>query len=247
MKQELCANIDGYIDTYCADNQLQRLWRKPIAGYADANHPEVQRLKTLVGKEHFLPEDFLPEAKTIVSYFLPFLKEIADSNIAGDDASSTWANAYITTNTMAIHINRHIVSVVEKWGYRAAIPENIGFTAEKLKSPWSQRHVARIAGLGTFGINNMLITKEGCCGRFFSVVTDLPVAPDPVETEERCLNKNRGTCGICVKRCVGDAFSGDSFDRFKCYEVCEKNAAVYPGAAVCGKCDVGLPCSFHSP
>lgn len=247
MKRKLPDEIDAFIDAYCAEHGLRRIWRKPIAGYADANHPGLLELKTLVGENHFLPGDFLPGAKTVVSYFIPFLREIADSNLDGEDVSGEWANAYLATNEMAVHVNRHIVSVVEKWGHRAAIPENIGFSKKVLKSPWSQRHIARIAGLGTFGINNMLITEEGCCGRFFPVVTDLPVEADAPETRERCIFKNRGKCRVCVKRCVGEAFPDGKFDRFKCYEVCLRNAAAYPGAEVCGKCDVGLPCSFISP
>lgn len=60
---------------------------------------------------------------------------------------------------------------------------------EHIYSNWSQRHVGYIAGLGTFGLNNMLITDQGTCGRFYSLITNLPVEPDQPLQEERCLWK----------------------------------------------------------
>lgn len=39
-------------------------------------------------------------------------------------------------------------------------------------SEWSHRHAAYIAGLGIFGINNMLITNKGCVGRIPSFYED---------------------------------------------------------------------------
>ena len=39
----------------------------------------------------------------------------------------------------------------------------------------------------------------------------------------------------------------EGFDRFKCLRQCLKNMARYPGADVCGKCIVELPCSYGIP
>lgn len=41
------------------------------------------------------------------------------------------------------------------------LPEVSTFDQNILKSNWSHRHFAKIAGIGTFGINNMLISKNG--------------------------------------------------------------------------------------
>lgn len=46
---------------------------------------------------------------------------------------------------------------------------------------------------------NMLVTEEGTCGRFYSLITNLPVAPDQYLTEERCLYKHSEICGLCEK------------------------------------------------
>ena len=68
-------------------------------------------------------------------------------------------------------LNDYIIEKIEDMGYKAAVCKVAGdFDNAILKSKWSHRHMARVAGLGTFGINNMLITEEGCCGRYFSIV-----------------------------------------------------------------------------
>ena len=63
---------------------------------------------------------------------------------------------------------------------------------------WSQRHAAVAAGLGELGLNNMFICPEyGIRVRLGSVITDAPLAPDPLEKiGETCTQ-----CGACVEAC----------------------------------------------
>jgi epoxyqueuosine reductase QueG len=111
--------------------------------------------------------------------------------------------------------------------------------------------VAYIAGLGTFGINNMFITEQGCCGRLGSIVTNYEFEyPPPAKLEEKCLFKRDGSCGICRQKCIIGAFDDGDFDRASCYRVCLDNAHYHEDmgvADVCGKCCVGLPCSLVDP
>ena len=94
---------------------------------------------------------------------------------------------------MFLHMNHHLQKVLSQWGYQAATPEQIGTLGpDRIYSNWSQRHIAYAAGLGTFGMNNMLITQNGCCGRFYSLVTDLPVLPGKPLERENCLYKREG-------------------------------------------------------
>jgi epoxyqueuosine reductase QueG len=117
-------------------------------------------------------------------------------------------------------------------------------------SDWSHRHVAYIAGLGNFGLNNMLITAQGCCGRVGSLVTSHPILPDPRPEGPSCLFKFDGSCRKCIRRCVNDALVEDSFDRFRCYAMLLKNVEEHKNvgyADVCGKCLVAVPCSHADP
>ena len=136
----------------------------------------------------------------------------------------------------------------------------VGF-ADASISNWSQRHFAKAAGLGTFGINNMLITKSGCCGRYSTIVTNLDVEPDQPLTEDDCIYKKSSRCGACISRCPSGALTDKGYDREKCYKVLKKNAELYTkfggsssdetgnpsnssGSEVCGKCVSNVPCSF---
>lgn len=237
----------SFIEKYCRDNGLENIWKTPSVKYADARHPDFSGLKAVTTERHVAPDDFLPGARVVISYFLPFKDAVLADNIAGRQAAETWARAYVVTNAMAAGLNEHLAEVVRSLGYRAAVPSDIGTLPDILKSRWSQRHVARLAGHGTFGINNMLITEQGCGGRFFSVVTDLPVEPGEIVREERCLFKRNGTCEVCVGRCVADALTVWGFDRRKCSDMCDENGKIYKGGDVCGKCVVGLPCSGRCP
>jgi epoxyqueuosine reductase QueG len=207
-----------------------------------------------------MPEDVLTGAKTVVAFFIPFDEGIIASNIPGIDASRPWAEAYIRTNELIKTISLEVSAVLEHEGYPAGlIPATHNFDEKKLISDWSHRHIAFLAGLGSFGINNMLITSRGCCGRFGSLVTgwecDTPAEPgagpaDIPPVRERCLYKRRGTCGVCQKKCPAAAYPGGIFDRRICYDRCLKNAELHRTlglADVCGKCLVGLPCSSGDP
>jgi epoxyqueuosine reductase QueG len=116
---------------------------------------------------------------------------------------------------------------MNKNGYKTGkIPATHNFDVKKLISNWSHRHIAYIAGIGTFGINNMLITKNGCCGRFGSIITnyELKEYKQINEIKEKCLYKINGSCGICQKKCIVNAYENNNYDRHKCYKQCLENA-----------------------
>jgi epoxyqueuosine reductase QueG len=134
------------------------------------------------------------------------------------------------------------------------MPPTYNYDEVNLCSDWSHRSAAYIAGVGTFGINHMLITPAGCCGRIGSVITDLELPPTPKLEEELCLFKRNGTCGLCMCRCVAGTFSLD--DGSVDFNVRACNEQIYgkvypnrpqPGSDSCGKCMVGVPCSSKDP
>ena len=60
-------------------------------------------------------------------------------------------------------------------------------------------HAATRAGLGEFGYNNLILTKEfGARVRFTSIVTEAELIPDPLITEALCL---RDKCMLCLDAC----------------------------------------------
>ena len=248
MKKTIEQVIDRFIDEYCAKEGWQRIWQGAVVGIADANDPGFPELRKLVIEDHQLPCEALPEAKSVISYFLPFIPEVPNSNVGGEIPSEPWGEAYKMTNKMAADLNLHLINWCKEQGYDAANPQAAMLGEPYLRSRWSQRHVARLAGLGSFGVNNMLITEKGCCGRFYSIVTSMALPVDGPCREEYCLYKKNGGCLLCVKRCPIGALTADGFDRRKCHLHLEENGKqLASGSTVCGKCVVGMPCSFKRP
>ena len=239
--------ISRYVGQYCLDGGIESIWGEPLVGFADAHDPGFDMLKILVQDSHHLPGDILPGATIVVSYYLPFKESLARENIEGESPSDSWGRAYMETNLLSVGLGEHLASVVRSMGFPAESPKDVRRTEGTIVSRWSQRHIARMAGLGTFGMNNMLITDSGCCGRFYSIVTGLDVEPDPPVQGENCPFKNDGSCGACMRRCVSGALTPDGFDRHVCDGVGVGNSARFGGVSVCGKCIVGMPCSFRNP
>ena len=249
MREKLEEKIWQLIHQYCTEKSQPILWRKPLVRFADAADPGFPQLRGIVDPDHHLPGDYLKDAKCVLSWYLPFLPEVGKENNTDGLSSPSWATAYLVTNEMAAWVNEQLVHFVrEELGADAAVPTDAGMISmENPRSRWSQRHVAYLAGHGTFGKNNMLISDVGSVGQYFSIVTTLSVMPDRRITEERCGWKKDGSCGLCFKRCAGGALTESGFDRFRCLEQCLINMARYPGADVCGKCTVELPCSYEIP
>lgn len=244
MKKMLENVLWEFINKYCQQNAIRNVWQCPVMKFASAANPLFAELKTLIVHNHYLPSDYLPNANTVISYFLPFVRRVGQSNLGERPCSALWAEAYIHANAMAVELNGHLVDTLRAQRVEACIPSDVGMISNELpKSRWSQRHVAYIAGHGTFGLNNMLISDEGSVGRYYSLITSLEVPADRLVHDERCLYKKSGTCKLCVQRCFAGALTENGFDRGKCLEQCMKNDALYRGADVCGKCVVELPCS----
>lgn len=251
MQEKITFLIKEYVREYPNLKRLRSLWGEPLVAYASAHDPQFYKLKNIVSPTHALPPDLLTDARSVIAYFIPFVQEVNISNISGRDASRLWAETYIATNQLIFDLNGHLQEYLSAEGHEgASVPATHNFDEEKLISDWSHRHVAFIAGLGTFGVNNMLITARGCCGRIGSLVTNLEIPPSKKEAGEHCLARHDGSCYKCVDRCVNEALFADSYDRWKCYEMCLYNDNLFPDLGVvdvCGKCLVGVPCSTANP
>lgn len=243
--------IKEFVKKYPLRNRTKIKWREPLVAYAKADDKMFLQLKEVVSVSHALPEDLMDDAATVIVYFIPFRKELARTNAVGQSASKEWAEAYIDTNQLISDLNNYINKIIVKSGYKtSSIPATHNFDQDSLLSDWSHRHIGFIAGLGKFGLNNMLITEKGCCGRIGSIITNLHIAPTERKEGEYCLYKAKGVCKICVLKCVNQALQLDSYDRHLCYEMCLSNDRKYNGLEktdVCGKCLIDLPCSFTKP
>lgn len=229
------------------------LWRTPVVGIADALDTDFQELSEKVVPGHFMPSEILKSAKRVVVIFVPFTKEVVDSNTGGDFSSELWDIAYDVTNEMLGALNKYLCGYLSEQGYASTgeIPP-VELGERPVISHWSHRHLGRIAGVGTFGINNMMITEKGCAGRMTSFVTEAELNVTPKMKEEQCLAKRNGTCRQCMERCplgaITETENGFTLDKSKCvYQVYDRKKQIAPeisGGTECGKCSCGVYCSM---
>jgi len=229
--------------------RLSRWWRKPLVGVASADDELFKLFKRLHGLVE--PAELLKGARSVVVVFLPFAEWVSRSNEDGLYASREWARSYLEANRLLTKLSERLANWLSSEGFKAVGLCPTGeFNQEELKSSWSHRHAAYVAGLGTLGAHGLLITRLGCCGRLTSILTTAPLRLSQRPPEEYCLFKRGLRCLKCVDKCSWGALKISGLDKERCYEACLANAKLYrelDHPDVCGKCSCGVPCSLEKP
>jgi len=124
---------------------------------------------------------------------------------------------------------------LQKEGFAALpIPASQIITWKPLRAHLSHREIAHKAGLGWWGRNNLLVTKEfGSKVRLVTVLSDAEL-PTDVPSGNDC-----GGCMECMYVCPADAISQDRehFDLDACYaKVMEFSRHNNYGHLICGIC-----------
>ncbi len=226
-------------------------YREPLVGFSGIDDDAFALLRRSV-PGHLTPGQVLPGARGLVSYFLPFAEDVVCANARSPGFARQWAVAYVETNLLLESIGQRLVEVLAAHGVRAAAeaPTHV-FDKQRLMAAWSHKSVACMTGLGSFGLNSLVITDAGCAGRFGSVVIDVDPGVSAAPERTRCLYFHSVSCGLCVTRCPVSALSRDaSFDRQACYRHLQEVGVHFTDlslADACGKCSVGLPCSMTNP
>jgi epoxyqueuosine reductase QueG len=230
-------------------------WRTPLL----VSSPVDQRfdvLPEIAMDEHLHPRDLLKTARSVIVFFIPFVKALIKENREGDRPCRDWGVAYVETNDLIDRAGKAVAEHLKGAGFASGLtPATHNFDKTRLMARWSHKHLAHLTGLGRFGTHSMLITPAGVCGRFGSLVTEADLGDHPLmETPEACLLKAGKRCGKCMQRCPVKALTEDGFDRRKCWDRLNENRHTLDYFAdlpitthVCAKCAVMLPCSFINP
>lgn len=250
---ELAELIRQTITSEVENRRCVTSYRDPIIGFVSAGDPGFSNLSQWVNFRHLMPGELLSGARSVVCFYLPFAPEIAIANQQGrEQVAREWAVAYRDTNTLIGRITSRLIEVLDQYGVRAAAePATGNFDRKELRSHWSHKSIAVLAGIGSFGLHQLVITDAGCTGRFGSIVIDADLPIDKPAQKERCEYYAFGTCLSCVFGCPIDALAeGEHIDRQACWELCLKNADAFldigPEVQCCGKCAVVGPCAFES-
>ena len=235
-------------------NKVQELdnmtiFEEPLVGIAAADDPLFMRLKNaeVVGDHHMTPREWFPEAKTVISYFLPFSLRVRQSNrLNNEQPSSEWLYGRIEGEDLNNAVRKFLMGAIGETGRKAMVPPNDPrYKTLNNRSSWSERHVAYIAGLGTFNLSKSLITRKGCAGRFGSIVTDLSLSP--TERPYQSIYEYCNNCGACIPRCPAAAISKDGKEHPPCDNFLNDIKQLFAPRYGCGKCQTAVPCEAAVP
>lgn len=225
-----------------------QLFDAPLFGVASANDELFPQLRqpSIIIETYLLPTDWLPTAKSIISFFLPFTTEVRASNRQQGLPSTEWLYGRIEGQAFVVAVGNLLVDLLRQCGYEAVFPTvDSRFKIVNRRSNWSERHTAFIAGLGTISLNRSLITKVGAAGRLGSVITDLELPATERNYHE--FDENCNHCGACIRRCPAGAISADGKDHAICDAFLETTRQKFAPRYGCGKCQTAVPCEKGIP
>jgi epoxyqueuosine reductase len=255
---------------------LEPMWQQPVIGYAAGNDDLFSFYRQDIGDFYWLPEDVFSKTfaghqsvsnddLTVLSIgFAQTTATKTDQASAQDLPSDRWLVTRGEWEAFICDFCSQVVSRMAAEGINAAaIDLNPDFRRESsekygLASNWSHRHTAYAAGLGTFGLSDGLITRQGKAMRFTSLVVEgnLPVAARPYRSHQAwCSFYANGTCGACMHRCPVNAITLEGHDKDLCAAYLEriknelgpdllKNSHYVAG---CGLCQSRIPCQDSIP
>lgn len=250
--QTIKEKLDDYVlnspQNIVNELETMRIYDQPLVGVAGVADALWKKLKDtdVVGPRHLSPQEWLVGAKSVVSYFLPYTQRIRRSNCSEGFPSTEWLYGRYEGEMFNNTLCGFVVDLIKKAGGRAIAPSiDKRLTVVNRRSNWSERHVAFIAGLGTFSLNRSMITSLGSAGRFGSVIVDFELEPTQrlyKEFDEYCTK-----CGVCIDRCPPQAISEKGKDNGICSHFLDEVRERYKPRYGCGKCQTAVPCEDKNP
>lgn len=184
-------------------------------------------------------EDFHLEKETVSKFnrALSLGKRLLDAVVEDikDRPTPLYYHHYRQVNFFLDRAAFHISCHIEEKGFHAlpvAASQTIDW--EKQRGYLSHKKVARLAGLGWIGRNNLLVNPRfGARLRLVTVLTDMPLAADSP------LVGDCGECRKCIKSCPAEAISErpEEFLHLACFEkLKEFRHSGVVGQYICGIC-----------
>jgi epoxyqueuosine reductase QueG len=172
----------------------------PLVGIADVMRWEDPPFQPWMPPE-FFPHSIFPGAKSVVVIGLPVQLPVLETS-----PSIYYRDMYNLLNSLLDQYSYILGEFLNNEGFPSVFVPRDGYGSievlmERPLAFFSHRHAAYFAGLGTFGINNMILTPEyGPRVRFGSIITTAPLPADPVRADDLCIR-----CMRCVRMCPSSA------------------------------------------
>ncbi|MDO9263258.1 MAG: epoxyqueuosine reductase [Desulfosalsimonadaceae bacterium] len=252
------------------------VFEAPLVGFVRGDDPIFDTFKEVIGPHHFTPWEIMrwqaekngvkpPEPKdlSVVSFVMPLTRNTKRDNAAASGwPAERWALTRLLGEIFSQTMVREIIHDLMARGILAISPDvTPKFNKKRYPkvgwaSPWSHRHIAYAAGLGTFGMQDFLITEKGCAHRLGSFVVNLKLSPNRNRQEDihaYCLQYQGIPCLKCAARCPVNAITAENaHSKETCYQkvakslkYCNKNYHIFIYG--CGLCATGVPCESGIP
>ena len=184
----------------CRELQIPLVGFAPVSRWKNPPEELPNKFNEWIPKD-FWPQSIYPETKTVIVIGLPVSLPIVET------APSIYYHELYNTVNNALDLKAYeIANFLTDKGYPSIyVPRDCyGDIEVLLENPFaffSHKHAAYLAGLGSFGQNNVLLTPEyGPRVRFTSIFTQAEIEGDPIKTEDLCTK-----CLACVKECPVNA------------------------------------------
>jgi epoxyqueuosine reductase len=194
----------------------------PVQRWSDPPKNLPNKFKEWIPEE-FWPQSIYPEAKTVIVIGLPVQLPIVETA-----PSIYYHELYTIVNNLLDSKAYEISNYLTEMGYPSIyLPRDgygdIDILLENPVAFFSHKHAAYLAGMGSFGDNNVLLTKEyGPRVRFTSIFTSAKIEGDPITGDDLCTH-----CERCAIHCPVKAIqprSEPSDDSSKIYRPIDKIA-----------------------
>jgi epoxyqueuosine reductase QueG len=181
-------------------------WGGSLFGVAD--------LRSFKEGEILLPSSLIDQLSCGISVGFHLSDAIVEE--ISNQPTPLYFHHYQRVNILLDTIGLTVTSAIQGLGYRAVpIPASQIVDWKTQKGHLSHKHIARAAGLGWIGRNNLLVNKEfGSRIRLITLLTDLPLVIGSPSI------KNCGSCRDCLSVCPAGAIreQPEEFDHLRCYE-----------------------------
>lgn len=157
--------------------------------------------------EEFRPKAILPETRSAIVLGMPITLPIIETA-----PSIAYHVLYETVNRLLDQSTYLLSNYLGKKGYASmSIPRDgyghLSVLKDRPVAFFSHRHAAYLAGLGTFGMNNVILTREyGPRVRFGTIFTAAEIEPDRIMEGDLCIK-----CMRCVDACPAKALPGQEY------------------------------------
>ena len=252
---------------------IEKSWEKPLVGFSAGNDLLYQFFKKDIGGFYWLPEEAFRQGfseitatadqLTVVSWVIPQTgKTKKDQRKESLYPSERWARSRLFGEEFNQLMRKQISQSLTVAGYPAVAPMLLPAFQREISekyghaSSWSERHAAYVAGLGTFGLSDGLITPLGKAIRCGTVIAKMNVEPDPRPFEHHnqyCLFYFDGSCKKCSKRCPADAINESGHNKTLCHDYIRQTTTPHTDKAFnltitsCGLCQSKVPCESGIP